>query len=103
MGATSESQQGQLGLSKTTANHNSPVVYGLGSLGLESLFQVFAGFYVFYYTDKLGLAVTLGQAKAMAPDRTTLLHCVPGIGVCRAPAFLYISSESGYAGCCLWV
>jgi GPH family glycoside/pentoside/hexuronide:cation symporter len=59
MDATSESQQGQFGLSKRTATHNSPIAYGLGSLGLESLFQVFAGFYVFYYTDKLGLAITL--------------------------------------------
>jgi GPH family glycoside/pentoside/hexuronide:cation symporter len=31
----------------------------LGSFGLESLFKVFAGFYVFYYTDELGLAVTM--------------------------------------------
>ncbi len=42
-----------------TAAPNSPLAYGLGSFGLEALFKVFAGFYVFYYTDKLGLAITL--------------------------------------------
>jgi GPH family glycoside/pentoside/hexuronide:cation symporter len=59
MQTTTEHQQGQLDLSDPIANHNSPLAYGLGSFGLESLFQVFAGFYVFYYTDKLGLAITL--------------------------------------------
>jgi GPH family glycoside/pentoside/hexuronide:cation symporter len=43
----------------SVAPQNSPAAYGLGSFGLESLFKVFAGFYVFYYTDKLGLAVTM--------------------------------------------
>lgn len=38
---------------------NSPIVYGLGTLGLESAFKVFAGFYMFFYVDVLGLAVTL--------------------------------------------
>jgi GPH family glycoside/pentoside/hexuronide:cation symporter len=38
---------------------NSAIAYGLGSFGLQTVFQVFAGFYVFYYTDQLGLAVTL--------------------------------------------
>src|SRR5512138_3215880 len=59
MQITTESQQSQVTLSESIAARNSPVAYGLGSFGLQSLFQVFAGFYVFYYTDKLGLAVTL--------------------------------------------
>jgi GPH family glycoside/pentoside/hexuronide:cation symporter len=56
---TSEPQQGQLNLSAALATENSPIAYGVGSFGLESLFKVFAGFYVFYYTDRLGLAVTM--------------------------------------------
>jgi GPH family glycoside/pentoside/hexuronide:cation symporter len=56
---TTEPQQGQLNLSQSAVTQNSPLAFGLGSFGLESLFQVFAGFYVFYYTDKLGLAVTM--------------------------------------------
>jgi GPH family glycoside/pentoside/hexuronide:cation symporter len=59
MDTTTTSQQGELNLSQSIAARNSPIAYGLGSFGLESLFQVFAGFYVFYYTDKLGLAVTM--------------------------------------------
>src|SRR3990172_3860414 len=58
MQTTTEPQQGQFNLSQSIATQNSPVAYGLGAFGLESLFKVFAGFYVFYYTDKLGLAVT---------------------------------------------
>jgi len=41
------------------AKKNSPVLYGLGSFGLESAYKVFWGFYLFYYVDVLGLAVTL--------------------------------------------
>ncbi|HLO29713.1 MAG TPA: MFS transporter [Anaerolineales bacterium] len=59
MQTTTEPQQSQLNLSESIATQNSPIAYGLGSFGLESLFKVFAGFYVFYYTDKLGLALTM--------------------------------------------
>jgi len=59
MHTTTESQHNALKLSLSTATQNSPIAYGLGSFGLEALFKVFAGFYVFYYTDKLGLAVTM--------------------------------------------
>ncbi|HEX5942508.1 MAG TPA: MFS transporter, partial [Anaerolineales bacterium] len=38
---------------------NSPIAYGLGSFGLESIYIVFAGFYMFYYIDELGLAVRM--------------------------------------------
>ena len=38
---------------------NSPFAYGLGSFGLESLYKVFVGFYMFYYIDELGLAVAM--------------------------------------------
>jgi GPH family glycoside/pentoside/hexuronide:cation symporter len=41
------------------AKKNSPILYGLGSFGLESAYKVFWGFYLFYYVDVLGLAVTL--------------------------------------------
>ena len=59
MQPTNEPQQSQLSVSLPIATQNSPFAYGLGSFGLESLFKVFAGFYVFYYTDELGLAVTM--------------------------------------------
>jgi GPH family glycoside/pentoside/hexuronide:cation symporter len=39
--------------------NNSPISYGLGSFGLESLYKVFVGFYMFYYIDELGLAVAM--------------------------------------------
>ena len=41
------------------SSQNSPIAYGLGSFGLESLYKVFVGFYMFYYIDKLGLAVAM--------------------------------------------
>jgi GPH family glycoside/pentoside/hexuronide:cation symporter len=34
-------------------------VYGLGTLGLSAIGHAFAGYYMFYYVDVLGLAVTL--------------------------------------------
>ena len=48
-----------LSRSEPITPRNSPIVYGLGTLGLESAFKVFAGFYMFFYVDVLGLAVTL--------------------------------------------
>ena len=45
--------------SKPAPLKNSPFLYGLGSFGLESAYKVFWGFYIFYYVDVLGLAVTL--------------------------------------------
>jgi GPH family glycoside/pentoside/hexuronide:cation symporter len=59
MHPTTESQKSQLSVSQPIATQNSPSAYGLGSFGLESLHQVFAGFYLFYYIDELGLAVAL--------------------------------------------
>lgn len=59
MQSTTESQQGQLNLSQPIATQNSPIAYGLGSFGLESIYIVFAGFYMFYYIDELGLAVRM--------------------------------------------
>jgi GPH family glycoside/pentoside/hexuronide:cation symporter len=41
------------------ARPNSPILYGIGSFGLESAFKVFTGFYIFYYVDELGLAVAM--------------------------------------------
>jgi GPH family glycoside/pentoside/hexuronide:cation symporter len=49
----------QLSFSLPAATQNSPIAYGLGSFGLESLFKVFAGFYMFYYIDNLGLAIAM--------------------------------------------
>jgi GPH family glycoside/pentoside/hexuronide:cation symporter len=59
MQTTTEPQQGQLSQSQSIATQNSPVAYGLGSFGMESLYIVFAGFYMFYYIDELGLTVAL--------------------------------------------
>jgi glycoside/pentoside/hexuronide:cation symporter, GPH family len=56
---TIEPQQSQLSESLPIATQNSPVAYGLGSFGMESLYTVFAGFYMFYYIDELGLAVAM--------------------------------------------
>ena len=54
-----EPQQSQLSESQPIANHDSPIAYGAGAFGLESLYTVFAGFYMFYYIDELGLAVAM--------------------------------------------
>lgn len=59
MRAIIEPQQSQLSVSQPIAIQNSPIAYGLGSFGLESLYKVFAGFYLFYYIDELGLAVAM--------------------------------------------
>ncbi|HEX6302625.1 MAG TPA: MFS transporter [Anaerolineales bacterium] len=59
MRRTTELQQTQLSVSQPIAIQNSPIAYGLGSFGLESLYKVFVGFYMFYYIDELGLAVAL--------------------------------------------
>jgi len=56
---TTEPQPGQLSITQPIAIQNSPLAYGLGSFGLSSLTTVFIGFYMFYYTDVLGLAVAL--------------------------------------------
>ena len=59
MQSTTEPQQGQLDLSQSVATQNSPIAYGMGSFGMESLYIVFAGFYMFYYIDELGLTVAM--------------------------------------------
>jgi GPH family glycoside/pentoside/hexuronide:cation symporter len=59
MRTTIKPQQSQLSVSQPIASYNSPIAYGLGSFGLESLYGVFAGFYMFYYIDELGLAVSM--------------------------------------------
>jgi GPH family glycoside/pentoside/hexuronide:cation symporter len=59
MDTTTEPQQSQLNLSQAIRTENSPIAYGLGSFGMESLYNVFAAFYMFYYIDELGLAVAL--------------------------------------------
>jgi GPH family glycoside/pentoside/hexuronide:cation symporter len=56
---TAEPQPGQWSVSQPIAAHNSPIAYGLGSFGLESLGTVFVGYYMFYYIDELGLAVAM--------------------------------------------
>jgi GPH family glycoside/pentoside/hexuronide:cation symporter len=43
----------------TPARRNSPIVYGLGTLGLSAIGHAFGGYYMFYYVDVLGLAVAL--------------------------------------------
>ena len=59
MQRTTESRQSQLSVSQPIALQNSPIAYGVGAFGLESLYKVFAGFYVFYYTEEIGLAVAM--------------------------------------------
>ena len=59
MQPSTEPQQSQVSISLPVATQNSPLAYGLGSFGLESLYNVFAGFYMFYYIDELGLAVAM--------------------------------------------
>jgi len=59
MTTTTKPQQSQLIESQPIAIQNSSIAYGLGSFGLESLYKVFVGFYIFYYVDVLGLAVAL--------------------------------------------
>jgi glycoside/pentoside/hexuronide:cation symporter, GPH family len=54
-----EPQPRQLNVRVSIAPQNSPITYGLGSFGLESLYTVFTGFYMFYYIDELGLAVAM--------------------------------------------
>ncbi len=43
----------------TITNRNSPIVYGIGTMALMIMTQAFSGYYMFYYVDVLGLAVTL--------------------------------------------
>jgi GPH family glycoside/pentoside/hexuronide:cation symporter len=59
MHPTIETKPSQLSLSTPVVGKNSPIAYGFGSFGLASLYKVFAGFYMFYYIDKLGLAIAL--------------------------------------------
>jgi GPH family glycoside/pentoside/hexuronide:cation symporter len=44
---------------KSAIQKNSPILYGLGSFGIDSTYKVFVGFYMFYYVDVLGLAIAL--------------------------------------------
>jgi GPH family glycoside/pentoside/hexuronide:cation symporter len=59
MDSMTESQQSQLSVSQSIATHNSPLAYGIGSFGLDSIYTVFAGYYMFYYIDQLGLVVAM--------------------------------------------
>jgi GPH family glycoside/pentoside/hexuronide:cation symporter len=54
-----ETLHGPLRRPASLSRKNSPILYGLGSFGLESAYKVFWGFYLFYYVDVLGLAVAL--------------------------------------------
>jgi hypothetical protein len=75
-----EPQQSQMSVSQNTSQ-NSPIAYGLGSFGLESLYTVFVGFYMFYYIDELGLPLTMAKAEAMALDCAAILREYTGIGL----------------------
>jgi len=55
MASVSETQLGEKSQTEPTSLNNSPIAYGLGSFGLEAVFKVFAGYYVFFYVDMLGL------------------------------------------------
>lgn len=49
----------QLSRPERVVSKNSPIAYGLGTLGIESMATVFGAFYLFFYVDVLGLAATL--------------------------------------------
>jgi GPH family glycoside/pentoside/hexuronide:cation symporter len=59
MQPTIETKPSLLSISSPVIGKNSPIAYGFGSFGLASLYKVFAGFYMFYYINKLGLAIAL--------------------------------------------
>ena len=59
MSSTLETNQTALSKDASITTQNSPFIYGLGSFGLESAFKVFTGFYIFYYVDVLGLAISM--------------------------------------------
>ena len=54
-----EAHHRELSQSQPIARKNSPIAYGLGPFGLEATHKVFVGYYLFFYVDGLGLAVTL--------------------------------------------
>jgi len=59
MSPITETQQDHISKLNSNPTQNSPIVCGKGLFGLSSLSKVFAVFYMFYYVDVLGLAVTL--------------------------------------------
>jgi len=54
-----ETRQNQSPQSDPAVQNNSPIAYGLGNFGLQAAFKVFAGYYMFFYVDGLGLAIAL--------------------------------------------
>ncbi len=54
-----ETRQNQPPKFDPLAQNNSPIAYGLGNFGLQAAFKVFAGYYMFFYVDGLGLAIAL--------------------------------------------
>ena len=54
-----EARNHALDQSESTTPRNSPLIYGLGTLGLSAIAHAFGGYYTFYYVDVLGLAVAL--------------------------------------------
>jgi len=61
MSSPSETHDARLGQPEPVVSRSSPVAYGLGTLGLSSMTTVFNGYFLFYYVDVLGLAVTLAS------------------------------------------
>jgi GPH family glycoside/pentoside/hexuronide:cation symporter len=59
MASINETLERDLEQSPSTIPKNSPTVYGMGAMGIALLAQAFSGYYMFYYVDVLGLAVTL--------------------------------------------
>ncbi len=56
---TIEDIPGHFEQSEPVVSKNSPVAYGLGTLGLESAGKAVGAYYLFFYVDVLGLAVAL--------------------------------------------
>ena len=59
MTSEADALESQLRQPQPISSKSSPIVYGLGTLGLSAIGHAFGGYYMFYYVDALGLAVTL--------------------------------------------
>jgi hypothetical protein len=69
MSSESETLHGPLSRPEPLSRKNSPVACGLGPFGLEAVQKVFWGFYLFFYVDVLGLAVTLAARCGSSRER----------------------------------
>jgi hypothetical protein len=67
MSSESRTLHSPLSRPEPLSRKNSPVAYGLGTLGLSTIGHAFGGYYMFYYVDVLGLAaIVLAIAVVVA-------------------------------------